>query len=121
MSEKASIEHEIVTLQDEADLISKLHDDTINQEHSTNKCAARCLKMIMPVYIRWIDDEFNRGTDYQDLIQAQSAIVMSIMGTMISNVAPPENFNKVLAIVANYLGIHLGQVLSGDVKETHRG
>jgi hypothetical protein len=111
----AKIQQEILDFEDEASLIEKLHSDTLTQAHPVNRCAARGLKVMLPVYIRWMREELDRGTDPGTIMHAQSGIFMSLIGTAISQQAKPEYFNEAMVWFINMFARHMEQVIRGEV------
>lgn len=92
---------------DEAGMIEALHDDTLSDEPDI-ACAARCLKAIMPLFMRWLESEMvERVTPPQVLLSAATTVAASLVGTTAQNIVPPTMFPLTLLRAANVMSEHM--------------
>ena len=88
-----SDDYEIKGKYDEADMLMKLHNISMESRDPIESTAARMLKVMMPVVINMINDEIESSHDSSsrsDLILASVLASRSMLTNMLINILPPE-------------------------------
>lgn len=84
------------------DGILRLHEHTLSDDPMV-ATGARCMKMLTPAILNWVDTELARGTAPSDIVLAAKDAVFSALGSVLFSIMKPEGVARALDVLAEDL------------------